>query len=66
MFGNKEGKRFTNYNAASSKPSKMMSNYIVVDEQTGVQYLFSAIGYSGGMTVLVDKDGKPLLAEGYK
>ena len=66
MFGNKEGKRFTNYNVASGKPSKMMSNYIVVDEQTGVQYLFSAIGSSGGMTVLVDKDGKPLLAEGYK
>ncbi|QYA33978.1 DUF6440 family protein [Macrococcus psychrotolerans] len=63
MFGNKEEKRFTNYNAASGKPSKMMSNYIVVDEQTGVQYLFSAMG---GMTVLVDKDGKPLLADGYK
>ncbi|UOB21617.1 DUF6440 family protein [Macrococcus armenti] len=44
----------------------MMSNYIVVDEQTGVQYLFSAMGYSGGMTVLVDKDGKPILADGFK
>ncbi|KAE9708257.1 hypothetical protein GP713_23980 [Escherichia coli] len=65
MFGKENEKRFKNYNATSKKESKMMSNYIVVDEQTGVQYLFSAIGYSGGMTVLVDKDGKPLLADGY-
>ena len=34
---------------------------IVVDRETGVQYLFAYQGYAGGITLLVDKDGKPLL-----
>ena len=34
---------------------------IWVDTQTGVQYLYHSSGYSGGMTVLVDAEGKPLL-----
>lgn len=37
------------------------SNEVLVDTQTGVQYLYHASGYSGGMTVLVDAEGKPLL-----
>lgn len=32
-----------------------------VDTQTGVQYLYHASGSSGGLTVLVDAEGKPLL-----
>lgn len=35
---------------------------LLVDRETGVQYLFYASGYAGGLTVLVDRDGKPLLA----
>jgi len=38
-----------------------MSTRIVVDRETGVQYLFAYQGYAGGITLLVDKDGKPLL-----
>ena len=34
---------------------------IWVDTQTGVQYLYPASGNSGGLTVLVDAEGKPLL-----
>ena len=34
---------------------------IWVDKQTGVQYLYHAVGNSGGLTLLVDADGKPLL-----
>lgn len=34
---------------------------IWVDKETGVNYLFHASGYAGGMTVLVDKDGKPVV-----
>ena len=37
------------------------SNEVLVDTQTGVQYLYHAAGYSGGLTVLVDAEGKPLL-----
>ena len=32
-----------------------------VDKETGVNYLFYASGYAGGITVLVDKDGKPVV-----
>ena len=35
----------------------MSANEIWVDTQTGVQYFY----YSGGMAVLVDAEGKPLL-----
>ena len=34
---------------------------IWVDTHTGVQYFFHGSGYAGGMTVLVDAEGKPLL-----
>ena len=34
---------------------------IWVDKETGVNYLFCARGYAGGLTVLLDKDGKPVV-----
>ena len=34
---------------------------IWVDKETGVNYLYHQSGYSGGMTVLLDKDGKPVI-----
>ena len=34
---------------------------IVTDTRTGVQYLAWNNGYGGGMCVLVDADGKPML-----
>ena len=34
---------------------------IWVDKETGVNYLYVASGYSGGLTVLMDKDGKPVV-----
>ncbi|MBQ7465585.1 MAG: xylan 1,4-beta-xylosidase [Oscillospiraceae bacterium] len=34
---------------------------IFVDNETSVQYLFIQSGYGGGLTVLVDQEGKPLL-----
>lgn len=35
---------------------------IWVDKETGVQYFYRNSGYSGGLTPLLDKDGKPLVA----
>lgn len=32
-----------------------------VDTETGVNYIYRHDGYSGGLTVLVDKDGKPVV-----
>ena len=37
---------------------------IIVDTETGVMYLFRGEGYRGGLTVMVDADGKPLIYEG--
>jgi len=37
-----------------------------VDKETGVQYLFHASGYSGGMTPLLDKDGRPAIYDPYQ
>ena len=34
---------------------------ILVDTETGVQYFFRGSGYAGGMTPLLDAEGKPLL-----
>ncbi len=39
----------------------MGTTEIWVDRETGVNYLFRQSGYSGGLTVLVDKDGKPVV-----
>lgn len=38
---------------------------IIVDKTTGVQYLLAHWANIGGLTVLVDKDGKPLLDPRY-
>ena len=41
----------------------MMSvSEIWVDTQTGVNYLFHQNGYAGGMTVLLDREGKPVIS----
>ena len=34
---------------------------IWVDKKTGVNYLYSASGYSGGLTVLLNRDGTPVV-----
>ena len=34
---------------------------IWVDKETGVNYIFRSEGASGGLTVLLDKDGKPVI-----
>lgn len=35
---------------------------IWVDRHTGVNYLFHQSGYAGGLTVLVDAEGKPVIS----
>ena len=34
---------------------------IWVDKETGVNYIYRQSGYSGGFTVLLDRDGKPVI-----
>ena len=35
---------------------------IYVDKQTGVNYLFSSCGNAGGLTVLLNRDGTPVVS----
>lgn len=35
---------------------------IWVDKETGVNYVFHQGGYAGGMTPLLDRDGKPIIS----
>lgn len=35
--------------------------FVVVDKETGVNYLFVQSGYAGGLTPLLDADGKPIV-----
>ncbi len=37
-------------------------NEIWVDKETGVNYLFHAGGYAGGLTPLLDREGKPVIS----
>lgn len=41
---------------------KMTVMEIWVDKETGVNYVFHASGYSGGMTPLLDREGKPVIS----
>ena len=34
---------------------------IWLDKETGVQYFYRTAGYSGGLTPLLDQDGKPVV-----
>lgn len=35
---------------------------IWVDKKTGVNYIFHASGYAGGLTPLLDRTGKPVIS----
>ena len=34
---------------------------VIIDTETGVNYLFVQEGYAGGLTPLLDKNGKPVI-----
>ncbi|AZV58348.1 DUF6440 family protein [Clostridium sp. AWRP] len=57
MFGEKSNKRFEEI----FKEGTTFGYKVIVDKETGVEYLFSYDGYAGGLTLLVDKDGKPII-----
>ena len=35
---------------------------ILVDTETGVSYVFRKVPFAGGLTPLLDKDGKPVIS----
>ncbi|MBS7008762.1 DUF6440 family protein [Anaerostipes sp.] len=44
------------------KQGKMTVTEIWVDQVTGINYLYHVDGYSGGLTPLLDRDGKPVVS----
>ena len=36
---------------------------VLFDKETGVNYLFVQSGYAGGLTPLLDADGKPIITQ---
>ena len=36
---------------------------IIVDKETGVNYLWVKSGYAGGLTPLLERDGKPVVTK---
>ncbi|MGN0527302.1 MAG: DUF6440 family protein [Acutalibacteraceae bacterium] len=36
---------------------------VITDKKTGVNYLFVKSGYGGGLTPLLDADGKPVISK---
>ena len=40
---------------------------VIVDKETGVNYLFVHRGYGGGLTPLIDAEGNPIITkDGYQ
>ncbi len=46
---------------AVSTQGTIESYRVIVDKKTGVNYLYVSNGTSGGLTVLLDSEGKPII-----
>ena len=44
-----------------SESSALQDSQIWVDRETGVNYLWHSTGHAGGMTPLLDREGKPII-----
>ena len=58
MSKKKENNRFQII--SEEKHDMMSSSRILKDKETGVLYFYHAWGYGGGLTPLLDTEGKPL------
>lgn len=47
------------------KQGRLSTIEIWVDTETGVNYMYRESGYSGGLTPLLDRDGKPIISPIY-
>jgi len=52
----KEQRFIKTFSQGSMNPTE-----IWVDTETGVNYLYHGSGYGGGLTVLLDREGKPVV-----
>ncbi len=59
----KKEERFIVTEREGSAISDNGAHQILVDRKTGVNYLVWKSGYAGGITPLLDKDGKPIVTK---
>lgn len=45
------------------REGKLEPKQIIVDRETGVNYLWVVSGYAGGLTPLLDENGKPIVTK---
>lgn len=56
-------KKETRFHVVSTTDDCFAANgQIWIDKQTGVNYLFVASGYAGGLTPLLNRDGSPMIS----
>lgn len=48
------------------KQGKLEQFKVIRDNQTGVLHMMFLSGYAGGLTVMVDQNGNPLVDEGFE
>ena len=46
-----------------STQGTLESYRVIVDKETGVNYLYVSNGTSGGLTALLDSEGKPIITK---
>jgi hypothetical protein len=64
-MGYGDGMAKKNRFVTTQKTGALSGTKVIVDTETGVQYLWAFEGYGGGLTVMLDRDGKPLLDRQY-
>lgn len=64
MFNNKNKNQNKTFKAAEvCTDSLEVSSKIIVDKGTITYYLINIVDYDGGTTVLLDKEGNPMLSQ---
>lgn len=57
----KKEKRFVFAHNETPEKGALCGCTIIVDKETGVNYLFASAGNAGGLTPLLDREGKPII-----
>ena len=63
MLGTMAENRF--FIQTKEHPSLMTDALVIIDKETGVNYLYVHRGYGGGLTPLLDADGKPIITKDF-
>ncbi len=59
----KQDDRFEVVYRQGSSLNELGTIQVLVDKETGVTYLFVKSGYAGGLTPLLEADGKPIITK---